>query len=124
MGIKIDGDNDIIKINDVQVLKAQEAAEADTGAATAANPAAPAALSQVAAPAGGTGATGGAYDTSGNRDLAIASINAARDDIIALRAEVVTYEVAISALIVDHAALLVTVNNLLAKLRTHGIIAT
>ncbi len=66
---------------------------------------APAALSQVAAPAGGSGATAGAYDTAGNRDLAIASINAARDDIIALRAEVVLYEVAITALIADVAGL-------------------
>ncbi len=42
-------------------------------------------LTQVAAPAGGTGAAAGGYDTAGNRDLAIASINAARTDIIALR---------------------------------------
>lgn len=28
------------------------------------------------APAGGTGATGGAYDTAGNRDLMIATVNA------------------------------------------------
>lgn len=36
---------------------------------------------QLAAPAGGTGATAGAYDTAANRNLAIASINAARTDI-------------------------------------------
>lgn len=102
----------------------QQTAEADTAAATASNPAAPAALSQVAAPAGGSGATAGAYDDATNRDLMIASVNAARDDVIALRAEVITYEVAISALIVDVAALRVTVNSLLAKLRTYGILAT
>ena len=33
----------------------------------------------LAAPAGGTGATGGAYDTSGNRDLMIATVNGMRD---------------------------------------------
>lgn len=38
-----------------------------------------------APPAGGTGATGGAYDTSGNRDLMIASLTAVRADLDALR---------------------------------------
>ena len=36
-------------------------------------------------PAGGTGATGGAYDTSGNRDLMIASITATQADLLALK---------------------------------------
>jgi hypothetical protein len=40
-----------------------------------------AAVTQLAAPAGGTGATAGAYSTAANRDLMIASINAARTDI-------------------------------------------
>lgn len=49
-------------------------------------PPAPPALSQtqLAAPAGGTGATGGAYDNATNRDLMIASVNAARTDIAAI----------------------------------------
>ena len=80
-------------------------AKAASLTATAVNPTAPAALTQLAAPAGGTGATAGAYDSAANRDLAIASINAARDDLIALRLEVVSYETAISALIVDVAAM-------------------
>lgn len=46
---------------------------------------------QLAAPAGGTGATAGAYDTAGNRDLAIASINAARTDIAAIIAALKAY---------------------------------
>ena len=48
-----------------------------------ANVADPAAITQV----GGTGATAGAYDTAGNRNLAITSINAARADIAVLRAK-------------------------------------
>lgn len=46
------------------------------------------AQTQAAAPAGGVGAAAGAYDTAANRDLAIASINAARADIAALRTTV------------------------------------
>jgi len=57
---------------------------------------------QSAAPAGGTGATAGAYDTAANRDLAIASINAARTDI---------------------AALIVTVDALISRVEAHGLIA-
>lgn len=102
----------------------QGALVADPAAATAANPTAPAALTQVAAPAGGTGDATGAYDNATNRDLAIASINAARDDVIALRAEVVTYEVAISALIVDVASIRTQFSALLTSLETGGIIDT
>ena len=40
-----------------------------------------AAVTQLAAPAGGAGAAAGGWDTAANRDLAITSINAARDDI-------------------------------------------
>lgn len=40
---------------------------------------------QLAAPAGGTGATAGAYNTAANRDLLIASVNAARTDIANLK---------------------------------------
>jgi hypothetical protein len=44
----------------------------------------PAAAAQGACPAGGTGASGGAWDTSGNRDTAIATINAMRTALINL----------------------------------------
>lgn len=40
---------------------------------------------QLAAPAGGTGATAGAYNSAANRDLMIASVNAARTDITNLK---------------------------------------
>lgn len=42
-------------------------------------------ITQLEAPVGGTGADVGAYDTAANRDLAIVSLNAARDDLAALR---------------------------------------
>lgn len=132
-------------VNVVDVVAATASNPAAPAALTASNPTAPAALSQIAAPAGGSGATGGAYDTAGNRDLAIASINAARADIIALRAEVVTYEVAISALvadavatrteiisyevaisalIVDNAELRTKVNAIISSLETGGVLAS
>lgn len=97
---------------------------ADATAATATNPTAPAALTQSAAPAGGTGATAGAYDDATNRDLMIASVNAGRTDLIALRAEVITYEVAISALILDVAEIRTKVNAILASLEAAGSMAT
>lgn len=102
----------VIDENDFNVFEQTAITAAAAAAATAVNPTAPAALTQVAAPAGGSGATAGAYDTAANRDLAIASINAARDDVIALQAEVTTYETAISALIVDVEAIRVEVNKL------------
>ena len=43
------------------------------------------AMTQLAAPAGGTGADAGCYDTAENRDLFIASLNALRTDIAAIR---------------------------------------
>ena len=55
------------------------------------------------APAGGTGATEGAYDTAANRNLMIASIAAIRVDVAAVRT---------------------TVNSLLTKLRTAGIVTS
>jgi hypothetical protein len=102
----------------------QGAVVADPAAATASNPTAPAALTQLAAPAGGTGATAGAYDSAANRDLAIASINAVRTDLIAARVEIATYEVAISALIVDVASVRTQLSALLTSLETGGIIDT
>lgn len=47
------------------------------------------ATTQLTTPAGGIGTAAGGWDTAGNRDLAIASINAARTDIDALK-QVVT----------------------------------
>lgn len=50
---------------------------------------------QLAAPAGGTGATAGAYDSAANRDLMIASVNAARTDIAAIVAALKAHGIAI-----------------------------
>lgn len=50
---------------------------------------------QLAAPAGGTGATGGAYNNATNRDLMIASVNAARADIAAIMQVLRDYGIAI-----------------------------
>ncbi len=110
-------------VNGKVLLADQSSNIIDVASATASNPTAPAALSQAAAPAGGTGATAGAYDGASNRDLMIASVNAARDDIIALRTEVVSYEVAISALIVDVALHRTAINAILAALEAHGLMA-
>jgi hypothetical protein len=44
-----------------------------------------AAITQLACPAGGTGTAAGGWSTAANRDLAIASINAARNDIANLK---------------------------------------
>lgn len=55
-----------------------------------------------AAPAGGTGTAAGGWDTAVNRDLAIATINTTRDLAIDVQSKV---------------------NDLLAKLRTAGVIA-
>ena len=52
-------------------------------------------LTQLAAPAGGGGATAGAYDSAANRDLMIASVNAARDDIIAIKAALAQYDIVV-----------------------------
>lgn len=43
------------------------------------------AATQVTPPAGGTGAEAGAYDTSANRDLLIASVTAGAADLLALK---------------------------------------
>lgn len=88
------------------------AAQADTAAATGT---AIAAAVPAAAPAGGTGATEGAYDTAVNRDLAIVTINS-------LRTWAIEVDLDYEALLVDVAAIRVTQNALLAKLRTAGIV--
>lgn len=98
-------------------------AVADPDAITALNPTVPAALSQSAAPSGGTGNTAGAYDTASNRNLMIASINAGRADLIALRAEVVSYEVAISALVVDVASIRTQLVAALEELRRQDLLS-
>lgn len=106
MGVKLDGENDVVKINDVQVLKEQEAAEADAAAATVvplvitftANTPSPAATQTIADGTVPTVAELGQY--AANQELVITALEA---DVEALR---------------------VTLNALLAKLRTHGIIAT
>ena len=88
------------------------AAQVDTAAATAT---AIAAAVPAAAPAGGTGAAAGAWDTSGNRDLAITTIND-------LRTHAIEMDLDYEALLVDVNAIRVTQNALLAKLRTAGIV--
>lgn len=55
-----------------------------------------------AAPAGGTGTAAGGWDTAGNRDLAIATINGLRTAVTDLQTNY---------------------NDLLAKLRTAGVVA-
>lgn len=56
-----------------------------------------------AAPAGGTGAAAGGWDTAANRDAAIATINGLRTNVTNLQA---------------------ALNDLLAKLRTAGILSS
>lgn len=56
-----------------------------------------------AAPAGGTGATAGAYDTAANRDAMITTVNGLRTNVTNLQT---------------------LVNDLLAKLRTSGILSS
>jgi len=82
----------VIKIGTVQVLKAQEAVIAAVTPTVAA-----------VAPAGGTGAAAGGWDTAGNRDTAITTINQ-----IKTLAE----------------ANKVAINLVIAMLKTHGIIAS
>lgn len=68
-----------------------------------------------AAPAGGTGATAGAYDTANNRDAAIVTIND-------LRTHAIEMDLDYEAMLVDVAAIRTKLNDLLAKLRTAGIV--
>lgn len=103
-----------VKVAGVVVLAGQQAAQANVAAATAT---AIAAAVPAAAPAGGTGTTAGAWDTAANRDAAITTIND-------LRTHAIEMDLDYEALLVDVNALRTTVNALLAKLRTHGIIAT
>lgn len=88
------------------------AAVADLGALTATGIAA---AVPAAAPAGGVGATEGAYDTAVNRDAAITMINA-------LRTHAIEIDLDYEAMLVDVAAIRTKQNDLLAKLRTAGIV--
>ena len=103
-----------VKIDGLAVMGEQAAAQADTAGATAT---AIAAVVPSAAPAGGTGTAAGGWDTAANRDAAIVTIND-------LRTHAIEMDLDYEALLVDVNALRTTVNALLAKLRTHGIIAT
>jgi hypothetical protein len=75
-----------IMLNGVSALAATETVKGVV--LKAAIQAAPVAAVPAAAPAGGTGAAAGGWDTAGNRDLAIATINGLRLDIIELQAVV------------------------------------
>ena len=70
------------QVNDSNLQKILVAMFADLVAAT------PAAAVAIAAPVGGVGAAAGGWDTAGNRDLAITTINALVTDVAALRATV------------------------------------
>lgn len=87
-------------------------AVADLGALTAT---AIAAAVPAAAPAGGTGATAGAYDTAVNRDAMITTVND-------LRTHAIEIDLDYEAMLVDVAAIRTKLNDLLAKLRTAGIV--
>jgi len=89
-----------------------QAAETNVGAATAT---AAAAATAVALPAGGTGTAAGGWDTAVNRDLAIARFAALLADVAAIRTSN-------NALVTDVAAIRTKLNNLLAKLRTAGVL--
>ena len=106
MGVTLDGPNDKVKIAGTNVLGAQQAAQADTAGATAdplvitftANTPSPSATQTIADGTVPTVAELGQY--AANQELVITALKA---DVDALR---------------------VTLNATLAKLRTHGIIAT
>lgn len=99
------------ELNDVMAA-IPTAAQADAAALTATGIAA---AVPAAAPAGGTGDAAGGWDTAQHRDDAITTINDLRTHAIELDLD---YE----ALLVDVTALRTTLNGLLAKLRTAGIV--
>ncbi len=53
------------------------------------------------APAGGTGATGGAYDTAGNRNLGIATINGLNATVASMLVQITAMQVDIAAMRAD-----------------------
>ena len=110
--VTLDGINSAVKVNDTKVVGAQAAVEAAASAATATNPAAPTAYSAHA-----SGATAVTSNAATDLDTTAAAL-------ATLRGEVATYEIAISALIVDVADIRTKFNSVLAKLKTHGLIAS
>lgn len=103
-----------VRVAGVVVLAGQQAAQANTAGVTSSviSTATPA-----AAPAGNVGAAAGGWDTAASRDAAIVTINGLRDIAVEVKTDHDT-------LLTDVNALRTTLNALLAKLRTHGIIAT
>ncbi|MDP2362898.1 MAG: hypothetical protein Q8M94_03910 [Ignavibacteria bacterium] len=104
----------VIKVTGVQVIKAQEALVAAIAAATATTIAA---AVPAAAPAGGIGAAEGGWDTATNRDLAITTIND-------LRTHAIEMDLDYEALLVDVADIRTKMNDLLTKIKAHGLIAS
>ena len=107
----------------------------DPAGATASNPSVPAALTQDAvtdaldgATFSGTTLTTASTPTVDELEACVGSLalalNQARTDNIAMRAEIITYEVAISALIVDVADVRTQLSALLTSLEAAGLIAT
>lgn len=102
----------VLKVDGTQVITAQQAAVADASAATATNPAAPTAY---------TAHSSGAVAVTSNAATDLDTTAAALQTLVS---EVTTYEIAISALIVDVASIRTQLNAALQELRDHGIIAT
>ncbi len=102
----------VYKVDGTQVLGAQAASIADAAGATASNP---------SAPTGYTPHASGVVAVTSNGATDLDTTAAALDTLID---EVVTYETAISALIIDVADIRTQLNDFLAKARTHGIIDT
>ena len=113
MGVTIDGPNNQVKVNDVAVVGAQAAAEADAAAAMAA------AAAITGAVVGDTVSTTGGWGSS--TEAGFDSMHVAIDANVA---DIAAQKVELDKLITDHAAVLATLNALLAKLRTHGLIDT
>jgi hypothetical protein len=105
-------DGIVLQIDGIPVVGPQQAAIANVAAATATNPAAP---TDFTAPS--TGATPVTSNATDDLNLVAIGLQVLVD-------EVTTYEVAISALIVDVADIRTKLNTLLAELRTHGLIDT
>lgn len=148
----------VIKVGGTQVLKAQEAAEADAAAATAAAAALTGAANAGVTGAANAGVTGAVVgDTQATQNtgwgaaseaefdsmhvaidanvvdiaLILAQADKSTVDIALILAQadkstvdVAAQKVELDKLITDHAAVLATLNAFMAKMRTHGLIAT
>lgn len=108
----INFDGTALQIDGTQVLTSQQTAVANAAAATATNPSAPTPYTPHSS--GGVTVTS---DSATDLDTVAAALDTLVD-------EVTTYETAISALIVDVEDIRTQLNDLLGKLRTHGVIAT